>query len=411
MNTAIPILVALIGLVLLGMMFAFYQQMVKYHHLKKNRSKDESLADLINYAAVVDDGVIVCKNGSFMASFFYKGADNASATDQERELVSFRINKAISKLGNGWMMHVDAIRNPAPSYSNRNTSHFPDRISAAVDEERRRLFEKLGQLYEGCFVVTFTWFPPALAERKFMELMFDDDRPESSNKSTTINLMDKFKHEISIIKANLSQTVSIERLGGLKIEQEDGSVITMDQQLEYLQYCITGISHPVRLPNNPMYLDSLIGGQEFIPGIVPRIGKNFIQVVAIEGYPTECYPGILTKLSEQACEYRWSTRFIFLDSHEAISALTAFRRKWKQKVRGFMAQLFNTNNGYVDEDALLMVKDASSAIAETNSGMVSQGYLTNVIVLMNEDRKKVEDAAEFMRKSINNLGFTARIET
>lgn len=411
MNTAIPVLVALIGLVLLGMMLAVYQRMVKDHHLKKHRSKDEALADLLNYAAVVDDGVIVCKNGSFMASFFFKGADNASATDQERELVSFRINKAIGKLGNGWMMHVDAMRNPAPSYSNKNASHFPDRISAAVDEERRRLFEKLGQLYEGCFVVTFTWFPPALAERKFMELMFDDDRPESSDKATTINLMDKFKHEISLIKANLSQAVSVERLGGVKMEQEDSSVITMDQQLEYLQYCATGLSHPVRLPNNPMYLDSLIGGQEFIPGITPRIGKNYIQVVAIEGYPTESYPGILTKLAEQPCEYRWSTRFIFLDSHEAISKLTAFRRKWKQKVRGFISQLFNTNNGYVDEDALSMVNDASSAIAETNSGMVSQGYMTSVVVLMNEDRKKVEDAAEFMRKSINNLGFTARIET
>ncbi|MCV5791858.1 conjugal transfer protein TrbE, partial [Escherichia coli] len=86
----------------------------------------------------------------------------------------------------------------------------------------------------------------------------------------------------------------------------------------------------------------------------------------------------------------WSTRFIFLDSHEAISKLTAFRRKWKQKVRGFMSQLFNTNNGYVDEDALSMVNDASSAIAETNSGLVSQGYITSVIVLMNEDRQKVE---------------------
>ncbi|MBW9951670.1 conjugal transfer protein TrbE, partial [Escherichia coli] len=131
----------------------------------------------------------------------------------------------------------------------------------------------------------------------------------------------------------------------------------------------------------------------------------------IEGYPSESYPGILSKLAEQPCEYRWSTRFIFLDSHEAISKLTAFRRKWKQKVRGFMSQLFNTNNGYVDEDALSMVNDASSAIAETNSGLVSQGYITSVIVLMNEDRQKVEDAAEFMRKAVNNTGFAARIET
>ena len=59
MNTVIPVLVALIGLILLGMMLAFYLRMVKEYHLKKNRSEDEAVADMLMYAAVVDDGVIV----------------------------------------------------------------------------------------------------------------------------------------------------------------------------------------------------------------------------------------------------------------------------------------------------------------------------------------------------------------
>jgi type IV secretion system protein VirB4 len=69
--------------------------------LKKYRSKDAGLADLLNYAAMVDDGVIVGKNGSFMASWLYQGDDNASSTDEQREMVSFRINQALSGLGNG----------------------------------------------------------------------------------------------------------------------------------------------------------------------------------------------------------------------------------------------------------------------------------------------------------------------
>ncbi len=52
-----PVLVALIGLILLGMMLAFYLRMVKEYHLK-NRSEDEAVADMLMYAAVVDDGVI-----------------------------------------------------------------------------------------------------------------------------------------------------------------------------------------------------------------------------------------------------------------------------------------------------------------------------------------------------------------
>ena len=53
----------------------------------------------------------------------------------------------------------------------------------------------------------------------------------------------------------------------------------------------------------------------------------------------------------------------------------------------------------------------SAAIAETNSGLVAQGYYTSVVVLMNEDRTLVETSARQIEKEINRLGFTARLET
>ena len=57
------------------------------------------LADLLNYAAVVDDGVIVGKNGALMAAWLYQGDDSASSTDEQREIVSYRINQALAGLG------------------------------------------------------------------------------------------------------------------------------------------------------------------------------------------------------------------------------------------------------------------------------------------------------------------------
>jgi len=58
-----------------------------------------------------------------------------------------------------------------------------------------------------------------------------------------------------------------------------------------------------------------------------------------------------------------------------------------------------------------MVADAESAIAETNSGLIAQGYYTSVVVLMDENRDKLETAARSVEKAINRLGFAARIET
>jgi hypothetical protein len=53
---------------------------------------------------------------------------------------------------------------------------------------------------------------------------------------------------------------------------------------------VTGLDHPMVLPANPMYLDTLLGGQEMWGGVVPKIGRNFVQVVSIEGFPLESSP-------------------------------------------------------------------------------------------------------------------------
>lgn len=405
------ILIAVLGALLIGILFALVWKNAKRNKLDRFRSKDAGFADLLNYAAMVDDGVIVGKNGSFMAAWLYSGDDNASSTDQQREMVSFRINQALAGLGNGWMIHVDAPRRPAPNYSERGLSHFPDPITEMIDEERRQLFEGLGTMYEGYFVITATYFPPMLAEQKFVELMFDDDREKPSQKARTADLVEKFKRDVVSFESRLGAALKLTRLKGHEVMNEDGSTVTQCDFLRWLQFCATGINQPVILPSNPMYLDSIIGGQEMWTGVVPRIGRKFVQTVSIDGFPLESTPGVLSALSELPTEYRWSTRFIFMDTHEAVKHLEKFRKKWRQKVRGFFDQVFQTNSGKIDQDALSMVEDADHAMAEVNSGLVAQGYYTSLVVLMDEDREKVELAARQLEKAIIQIGFGARIET
>ncbi|AJE23533.1 VirB4 family type IV secretion/conjugal transfer ATPase [Azotobacter chroococcum] len=403
--------IAALGALLLLILVSRLRQVDADLKLKKHRSKDAGLADLLIHAAVVDDGVIVGKNGALMAAWLYQGDDNASSTEEQRELVSLRINQAFAGLGNGWMVHLDAVRRPAPNYSPRNVSHFLDPLTAAIDEERRALFESMDTMYEGYFVLTVTYFPPMLAQQKFVEMMFDDDADVPDHKARTHNLLEQFKRDCAGMESSLSSIFKMTRLKGNKIELEDGQVVTHDDFLSWLQFCITGITQPVMLPSNPMYLDAIIGGKELWGGVVPKVGRNFIQAVAIEGFPLESSPGLLAALAELPCEYRWSNRFIFMDTHEAVRHLEKFRKKWKQKVRGFFDQVFNTNTGAIDQDALNMVQDAANAIAEVNSGLAAQGYYTSVVILMDEDRSRLEESARMVEKAIERLAFAARVET
>ena len=60
------------------------------------------------------------------------------------------------------MIHVDAVRRPAPAYPDRGLSAFPDPITAAIDKESTGLLEGLGTMYEGYFVLTLTYLPPVV---------------------------------------------------------------------------------------------------------------------------------------------------------------------------------------------------------------------------------------------------------
>ena len=379
--------------------------------LKTFRHTARGLPDLLNWAAVIDDGVVLGKDGALMAGWFYRGEDLASATPEEKAGVSAKLNAALAPLGSGWMAHIDGIRLPSQHYPDTSRSCFPDPITRHIEAERRRQFEAEGEHYESAYALILTYLPPSTRQSKLAAAMYDDDGAPSTTKLGSKTLA-QFKHHLGEVEAKLSGALRLERLRGHEVEDEWGGRHVQDQLLQYLHATLSGRNHPINLPPCPMYLDHVIGGHELWTGITPKIGNQFIAVVALDGFPHESTPGMLDILDQLPLSYRWSTRFIFLDTSEAISHLKAFRRKWQQKVKPFTDQIFRTNKGVVDMDALSMVADTEDAVAEAASQLVSYGYYTPVIVLMDPDRALLEDSARFVFKELSNqMGFSCRVET
>ncbi|MBR4607716.1 MAG: conjugal transfer protein TrbE [Lachnospiraceae bacterium] len=403
-------IIVLVGCLLLFMLWGRLREAEGAMRVRKSY-RGAGVNDLLNYSAMVADGIIACKNGALMAAYRYSGDDQASRTDAEKERVSAVINSALCGLGDGWMIHVDAVRQSSPNYIPKGVSHFADPITQAIDEERRSYFENRGNMYEGYFVLTVTWLPPLLTQQKFVELMFDDDSAPRTVSARFSALLNNFNKELQTIESRLSAVFKLERLkSGFRLVPEVGEQ-RVDHFLEHLQFCITGLRHPITLPKSPVCLDSLLGGQELWGGVIPKIGNNYIGCVSIEGYPIESFPGILAMLTDFDVEYRWSNRFIFLDSYTAAAHMEKFQKKWKQKQRGVIAQVMNSTSANVDQDAVNMTVDAEEAISEVKSGLVGTGYYTSVLVVMHPDRRHLEAACQKLQKAIFNLGFSARIES
>jgi type IV secretion system protein TrbE len=404
-------LISGLGLVLVGLLYIRLSALTRTHSLKRHRSKEAGVCDLLNYAAVVADGVIICKTGALLAGWEYTGEDNASTPDALRDAVSVRVNQALARLGTGWMVHVDAVRRPVDVYSARGLSHFPDRVSQAIDEERRAYFAQHGAAYESRFVLCVSYLSPGGAVKKLSEVIYDDDSPPRDALADAANTVAVFERELVSLESRLSASFRLRRLGKRREITEDGREVVYDELLSHLQYCVTGTQQTIRLPKTPIYLDTVVGGQELWGGTTPRIGRNYTQVVAIEGFPMESCAGILSALGELPLDYRWSSRFIFLESWEALSHIEKFRKKWQGKVVPFLSQVFNIKTENIDHDAAAMVEDASSAKMNISGGVVSAGYYTANLIFMAENRGQVEQAARAAEKAVNNLGFTARVET
>jgi len=376
--------------------------------LKLFRDQIQGLPDLLNFALLPEDGILQNKDGSLTVCWYFRGEDMDSATHAELAGISARLNGILSGLGDGWMLNCDAIRKPATDYPARG--HFPDRTSWLIDAERRRTYEREGAHFETTYALTLSYLPPLRAANKIVEMLYEDDGRDDSADGFAARILEQFKRQIEDFESALSSTLPMRRMRGVQRTDGFGKSYTEDEQLQYLEFCVSGVLRPVRLPTVPMYLDALIGSHPFYGGIAPRVGDMHISVVSIDGFPQDSYPGILHDLDGLGFEYRWSTRFIFLDPQQARSLINSVRKRWQQKQRGLKDQVMNTSTGAIDLDALEMTEDAQSAIGEAESNQVRFGYYSSCVVIMHANREVLQQQARDVRKALLNLGFGARIE-
>jgi type IV secretory pathway TrbD component len=102
------------------------------------------LSDFLPWAALVEKGVVLNKDGSFQRTARIRGPDLDSATPAELVGVTARLNNALRRLGSGWAVFVEAQR----VGDTLSRERFPDAASQMVDLERREQFEDEGAHFE-----------------------------------------------------------------------------------------------------------------------------------------------------------------------------------------------------------------------------------------------------------------------
>lgn len=373
--------------------------------LAKLYDNAQGFGELLNYAALVGDGIVLNKDGSFLAAFAFRGIDISSSTPDERNHLARKVNQALSSLGTGYMIHVDATRKQVASYSDPNDSHFPHPVFQMIDDTRREFFSGGSEKFATGFVLTITYMPPSKNLSRLTNWVFEKDGVSRS--SAAHRNLKRFREKIRELEGRLEEVLPVKRLKAVKTGDTWHCEL-----LAHLNAAVLGEHHRVILPETPMYLDSLIGNYDFWVGMNPKVDQQYVSCITIDGFPNFSSPNLLTILNYLNVEYRWSTRFCFFDSQEAIQLLTKEQSKWKQKVVSFRDKLLRNPNPKIDEDALDMVNQYEAAITAASKGDVKYGHYTTVLIIRNTDLETLEDDAETVAKTIRNtMGFSCRIET
>ncbi|MGY4307867.1 type IV secretion/conjugal transfer VirB4 family ATPase [Bradyrhizobium sp. USDA 4369] len=367
-------------------------------NLREYRRSNTQLGDFLPWAALVDEGIVLNKDGSFQRTARFRGPDLDSAVPAELVGVAGRLNNALRRLGSGWAVFVEAQRYQANQYPE---GHFPDVASALVDVERRAQFEQEGAHYESCYFLTFLYLPPSEEVGRAERLLYEG-RDRSG---------DTDAHEIQ--RGFVDRTDRV--LGLLEGFMPELRWLNDEETLTYLHSTVSTRRQRVRVPEIPMYLDAVLADQPLIGGLEPMLGNSHLRALTVVGFPTATTPGILDELNRLPMSYRWSTRAIMLDKTDATRLLTKIRRQWFAKRKSVAAILkevmTNEASSLLDTDAHNKAIDADAALQELGSDAIGQAFVTATVTVWDENPIVADEKLRLVEKIIQGRDFTCMVES
>ena len=366
-------------------------------NLAEYRRTAARLADFLPWAALVGEGVILNKDGSFQRTARFRGPDLDSAVPAELVAVAGRLNNAFRRLGSGWALFVEAERHPVGAYP---ASRFPDPASALVDAERKANFEEDGAHFESSYFLTLVYLPPAEDAARAETWLYEGREQTGIDPHEVLRgFVDRTDRILQLIEGFMPECAWL----------DDAETLT------YLHGCVSCRRHRVRVPEIPMYLDALLADQPLTGGLEPRLGNAHLRVLTIVGFPTATTPGILDELNRLAFSYRWSTRAVLLDKTDATRLLTKIRRQWFAKRKSIAAILkevmTNEASALVDTDAANKAADADLALQELGQDFAGQAYVTATVTVWDDDPRIAAEKLRLVEKVIQGRDFTAMPET
>lgn len=356
----------------------------------------DPFSNLLNWYGLVDEGVVMCKDGSMIAGWHLTGIDTEPMDAEAIENRTENLARAIKDFKEEDGFWIDLARRPLRSYKT-SEKDFDAEVLQIFEKERADYFEAVDDNYANRITLCYHWQVP----KKITDV------PEA---------IAAFKTRCRLVETRFSSMFDLTRMG-LRRDADDHHEIEFnrDELLGRLASGLAGRFCKVNVPRIPVYLDRIFAPEwvHSSPQSLPVMSGRPVAVIAVDGYPSVSTPEMLKLLESLPIEYQWSTRFLPMSKNKALNAIKEKQKGWSFSKSGLKQQL-SKDSGVVNAFAENMAVEAQDALNDIDAGDMSYGDFTSVITIFGAnslETGQLEEIAMEVVEELSQQGFSARLET
>lgn len=350
--------------------------------------------DYVSDTIKLEKCVVIHKDGCLQQSFGFRGNDLDSFSGNYINSVCVYVNEAVKRLGDGWMVSIEAQRYATDKYPE---SDFEIEAGYLVEQERKKEFQNYGEHFDSSYYLTFVFKPEAEIKQKVTKVFFTHVDHEKMQD----DLIEEFLKETARVTSVLANKLLIRPLSYL-------------ETVHYLHSTVSLRRFKMILPDHFLFLDTFLSDTELHNGQTMKLGDYYIPILCINDFPMETYPSMLHELNKSYIEYRWVSRFFPMEKTEAMKELDKWQgkhhgaRKSTKQLMAEMALSVETHKENVGASEL--EADVGEAMKELTMDYIGLGYYNSCVMVWDMDYEKAMAKMAAIRTIIESCGFTCKEE-
>lgn len=388
------------------------------------QASSKPLSEFLPWMEFVTNDVVLCKDGSLVASFEFTGIDAEGVEQIDIDTQASRHDRGVKILGPEMTLWYTHTRKRANDYVSKE--EIQNSTARMIDEAWREDFGTRNHYRDRTFL-SFVYTPKGGSGR-FLDnigrLMTNGSTPTQaligslklsfSGSDRFMFTVDEIASGIDILNSSADQFWA--GMTGMKAQRLSG-----DKFRGLLQRLASPGSEQenVSVDNNQAYLDSAIGTDTILVHqrhmTFEGVRRKYASVSSIKMWPENgSWPGVFDTLMGADAELVFSLGFQCLDQISAKKYVEDLRRHHENFSKGIVTRLKEVaskeESTNIDNESKIKHKDADDALNDLGAGGTA-GYLLSTLVTYGDTLKDMEDGFKDCAERFQEHGFLLMRET